>query len=73
MTIWPGISGGRARESIKTRDRTLLQTFSSMFHGKGLPDKERVDAYLAWDIWWQGEGGAQNPEPGAAAELLVDV
>ena len=40
----------------KTLDRALLRTFSSMFNGKGLPDKKSVDNYLSWDIWWLGEG-----------------
>ena len=58
----------------RTLDRTLLRSFSSMFSGMGLPDKESIDDYLAWDIWWQGEGeGEQDPGPGAAANLLVDV
>ena len=42
--------------SERTLDRPLLHAFSSMFSGKGLPEKKVVEAYLQWDIWWRKEG-----------------
>ena len=51
---WQG--QGKAR----TLDRELLRAFASMFHCRGLPDKQAVEDYLQRDVWWQGEGEART-------------
>ena len=47
---WQGEGKARAL------DRELLRAFSSMFCGRGLPDKKAVEDYLQLDIWWRGDG-----------------
>ena len=47
---WRGEGGAR------TLDRKLLCAFSSMFHGRGLPDKKALQDYLQRDVWWQEKG-----------------
>ena len=52
--IWWKTCGNR-----RSLNRDLLRIFSSMYSGKGLPDKKAVEDYLRWDIWWRGEGKAR--------------
>ena len=56
MPIWPGISGGRARGRTKPGTGRCCRPSRRCFLARGCRTKSQVDAYLAWDIWWQGEG-----------------
>ena len=47
----------------------LLRAFSSMCHGKGLPDKAKVEALKAWAVL----EGERRIQPGTAAGLFLHV
>ena len=46
----PGCLDIREKVKARTLSRKLLRALSSMYNGRGLPDKKAIDDYLKWEI-----------------------